>query len=124
MAEDGGAPPPEPPPKPPEPPPPVHEAKPEADDDASHGKWKRRWVLSESGRQKMEEVYATDRFPSTTVREKLCREVGGTMRQVQVWFQNRRQREQRVHPAVIGPGGFIYGMPAGAWGAALPAVIT
>ena len=45
----------------------------------------------------MHEAYQQSRFPPTTVRERLCKEVGGTMRQIQVWFQNRRQRDQRQH---------------------------
>ena len=49
---------------------------------------KGRWALTEEGRRKMEEVYAQSRFPPTIVRERLCNEVGGTMRQIQVWSYN------------------------------------
>ena len=63
------------------------------DDEGEYGpdRDKPRWSLSEEGRMKMEEVYAMNKFPPTAVRERLAREVGGTMRQIQVWFQNRRQ---------------------------------
>ena len=62
-------------------------------------KTKARWALTDEGRLKMEEAYAQSRFPPTAVRERLCREVDGTMRQIQVWFQNRRQRDQRQNEA-------------------------
>ena len=73
------------------PPPPAEEGPPSPDEE------KPRWSLSEEGRMKMEEVYAMNKFPPTAVRERLAREVGGTMRQIQVWFQNRRgkQNQQR-----------------------------
>ena len=75
-------------------------------------KMKPRWTLSDEGRRKMEEVYAQSKFPSPETRERLCREVGGTMRQIQVWFQNKRQREQR-HPVDGSFGVPIFVMPQG-----------
>ncbi len=79
------------------PPPPAEEGPPSPDEE------KPRWSLSEEGRMKMEEVYAMNKFPPTAVRERLAREVGGTMRQIQVWFQNRRQRDQSHNPANHAP---------------------
>ena len=75
------------------------------DDEGEYGpdRDRPRWSLSEEGRTKMEEVYAMNKFPPTAVRERLAREVGGTMRQIQVWFQNRRQRDQSHNPANHAP---------------------
>ena len=52
-----------------------------------------RWVLTDEQRTRMEAVYAKQRFPSMSLREELARDMGVTLRQVQVWFQNRRQRD-------------------------------
>ena len=74
------------------------EPEPESEDGYGPDRGKPRWSLSNEGRIKMEEVYAMSRFPPTAVRERLAREVGGTLRQVQVWFQNRRQRDMTHRP--------------------------
>ena len=39
------------------------------------------------------QAYQADEFPQRPVREALARQVGKSVRQVQVWFQNRRQRD-------------------------------
>lgn len=54
-----------------------------------------RWVLSEDVRARMESVYRKQKFPSMALRENLAKELDVTLRQVQVWFQNRRQRDER-----------------------------
>ena len=54
-----------------------------------------RWVLSEDVRARMESVYSKQKFPSMALRENLAKELEVTLRQVQVWFQNRRQRDER-----------------------------
>ena len=55
-----------------------------------------RWVLSEDAKSRLEGVYQQHKFPTLVIREQLSAELGGTLRQVQVWFQNRRQRDQRL----------------------------
>ena len=55
---------------------------------------KPRWALSDEGRRKMEAVYFLHKFPPVRELERLCREVNGSMRQIKVWFQNRRQRQK------------------------------
>jgi len=54
-----------------------------------------RWVLSDEAKRALEAVYNERRFPTLAMREELAQELGGSLRQVQVWFQNRRQRDHR-----------------------------
>ena len=85
------------------------EPEPESEDGYGPDRGKPRWSLSNEGRIKMEEVYAMSRFPPTAVRERLAREVGGTLRQVQVWFQNRRQRDMTHRHTWQTPGYMMVG---------------
>ena len=55
-----------------------------------------RWVPTDEARQRMESVYQQHKFPTLVMREQLSSELGATLRQIQVWFQNRRQRDQRM----------------------------
>merc|ERR1719271_2349885 len=55
----------------------------------------RRWKIPESGLQMLEQVYAVDKFPSVDTRKHLAANLEVTSRQVQVWFQNKRQRVVR-----------------------------
>ena len=54
-----------------------------------------RWVLSDEAKRALEAVYNERRFPTLAMREELAQDLGGSLRQVQVWFQNRRQRDHR-----------------------------
>lgn len=45
----------------------------------------------------MERMFALDMFPSREVRHTMAVELGLTPRNVQVWFQNRRQRLKDAH---------------------------
>jgi len=55
---------------------------------------RRRWAPSESDKTMLEKSYGVDPFPSAAVRSELASELSIAPRQVQVWFQNRRQKER------------------------------
>ena len=62
-----------------------------------------RWVPSDEARKRLEGVYQQHKFPTLMMREQLSTELQATLRQIQVWFQNRRQRDQRQQNAIL-PG--------------------
>ena len=85
----------------------VPRPKPHEDRPRIYGKHstQKRWTVDEHQRMKLEAAYSRCRFPSEKEREEIGREIGGTCRQVQVWFQNRRQRDanqesisRKMHP--------------------------
>mmetsp|Transcript_5118 Transcript_5118/g.15790 ORF Transcript_5118/g.15790 Transcript_5118/m.15790 type:complete len:106 (-) Transcript_5118:191-508(-) len=55
----------------------------------------RRMQLSQDQRAVLEAVYAMEKLPDSRLRERLATYLSLSARQIQVWFQNRRQREQR-----------------------------
>ena len=50
-----------------------------------------RWTITAAHKARLEVAYASTPFPSREMRDELGDELGVTGRQVQVWFQNRRQ---------------------------------
>ena len=56
-----------------------------------------RWKINEEARKVLEEQYLRKRFPSPTSKKRLAEELDVAPRRIQVWFQNRRQREKAVH---------------------------
>ena len=52
----------------------------------------KRVALSRDQRGVLEAVYAMEKLPDSTLREKLSSYLNLSTRQIQVWFQNRRQR--------------------------------
>merc|ERR1719446_577947 len=44
----------------------------------------------------LESVYAVEPFPGLDTRRELARKLNVSARQVQVWFQNKRQRERKI----------------------------
>jgi len=63
------------------------------------GENRRRWAPSESDKTLLEERYGVDPFPSAAVRTELAARLNIAPRQVQVWFQNRRQKERAKNNA-------------------------
>jgi len=55
-----------------------------------------RWCINRAVKAVLEEVYRLEKFPSTDMRRRLSVNFGVTPRQVQFWFQNRRQRDRKV----------------------------
>lgn len=64
-----------------------------------------RWVIGPAQLARLESVFAETRSPSISTREILSMELGSTIRQVSIWFRNRRQRvappEDDKAPAVV-----------------------
>ena len=58
-----------------------------------------RWNVSDASLSVLEQAYQKDPFPGLDVRRELATQLSASERQVQVWFQNKRQRERRPPPA-------------------------
>ena len=61
-----------------------------------------RWSISKQSLLVLEEIFRLEKFPSAEMRRRLASDFGVAPRQVQFWFQNRRQRERR---SKLGGGG-------------------
>merc|ERR1719291_1341319 len=55
-----------------------------------------RWNICREHKLILEEVYRYDKYPSKGMHKRLADEFGVQQRQVQFWFQNRRQRDRRI----------------------------
>jgi len=53
-----------------------------------------RWILDAFDRAALEHAFRLDPFPNASARQQLGLELNVSPRQIQVWFQNRRQREK------------------------------
>ena len=51
-----------------------------------------RWNIPKHALTTLEQVFTRDKFPTVDTRNNLATELKVTPRQVQVWFQNKRQR--------------------------------
>jgi len=58
------------------------------------GQRRSRWAPTDAQRAMLEASYKINEFPDLEARSFLARELGIEARQVQVWFQNRRQKER------------------------------
>lgn len=58
-----------------------------------------RWQIGNGSLSVLEQVYQMDPFPGLDARRELAKQLSVSPRQVQVWFQNKRQRERRPPPA-------------------------
>lgn len=61
--------------------------------EANHGST--RWHIDAATLAVLEKVFSLDQFPNVETRKQLGTELGVSTRQIQVWFQNRRQRERK-----------------------------
>ena len=64
-----------------------------------------RWTINQSSLQTLEAIFQHEQFPSQQLRTQLGAHLGVSPRQVQVWFQNRRQREKSANPGDAAPAG-------------------
>jgi hypothetical protein len=55
-----------------------------------------RWNITPETLTMLEGVFRTQPFPPIVMREKLAKTLDVTARQVQIWFQNRRQRARHT----------------------------
>ena len=53
-----------------------------------------RWIIDAPTLYLLEQVFKMERFPSQHMRQRLATDLKVSDRQVQVWFQNRRQRDR------------------------------
>ena len=58
----------------------------------------KRRALSRDRRSVLEAVYAVEKLPDAGLRDRLSKYLDLSTRQIQVWFQNRRQREKDPPP--------------------------
>lgn len=55
-----------------------------------------RWRIANNSLHVLEQIYQMDRFPPQNTRNELANTLNVSARQIQVWFQNRRQRDRKL----------------------------
>mmetsp|Transcript_3516 Transcript_3516/g.10832 ORF Transcript_3516/g.10832 Transcript_3516/m.10832 type:complete len:619 (-) Transcript_3516:668-2524(-) len=63
-----------------------------------------RWVLRPQDVLLLERVFEREKCPGRELRQQLASHLNVRARQVQVWFQNKRQRTKNVPPALVEDG--------------------
>jgi hypothetical protein len=64
-----------------------------------------RWNIPKAALQTLEEVFKSDKFPTVETRKNLAIDLHVSPRQVQVWFQNKRQRSGKPSSRADGSQG-------------------
>ena len=54
-----------------------------------------RWHIDKLALGVLEACFSVEQFPNVNVRKQLGQDLQVSARQIQVWFQNRRQRERK-----------------------------
>ncbi|KLO10361.1 homeobox-domain-containing protein [Schizopora paradoxa] len=67
--------------------------------EAQQRKKRTRQLTTPAQAAELHKLYLATRFPSTQMREELAERIGMTPRQVQIWFQNQRQKAKKDTPA-------------------------
>mgnify|MGYP001170643401 CR=1 FL=1 len=62
-----------------------------------------RWIIDMKTLSILEAVFSVDEFPNVDLRIRLGADLKVSSRQIQVWFQNRRQRERRLKHGLPAP---------------------
>ena len=100
----------------------------ENDDDKKEGKdGKRRGPRTNITSKQLEilkNVFNASPKPTRMMREQLAKDTGLSMRVIQVWFQNKRSKEKRMHQLRFMAGGFQRGMMHPMFGGAPPNAIA
>ena len=63
-----------------------------------------RWHIDKQALGVLEACFAMEQFPNANVRAQLGHDLQVSARQIQVWFQNRRQRERKRRESQGGSG--------------------
>lgn len=61
----------------------------------------KRWKISEYDRSVLESTLSITENPDADIRRKIANDLGRTPRQIQVWFQNKRQRKEKREELVV-----------------------
>lgn len=78
--------------------PPYGEMPPDVSFDSAMSTANSRWRIADTSKEVLEQEFRRERFPSASSRLKLAESLDVEPRRIQVWFQNRRQRDRGPPP--------------------------